>query len=45
MTKGVFDCTANNRKFAVGVGWCASNQIDLHERDHKFPLQTVEAHF
>ncbi len=43
--KGIFDCTANNRKFAVGVGWCASNQTEPSETDCKFPLQTVEAHF
>ncbi len=42
---GVFDCTANNRKFAVGVGWCASNRTGTSETDRKFPLQTVEAHF
>ncbi len=42
---GVFDCTANNRKFAVGVGWCASNRTETSETDCKFPLQTVEAHF
>ncbi len=44
-TWGVFDCTANNRKFAVGVGWCASNRTETSETDRKFPLQTVEAHF
>ncbi len=40
-TWGVFDCTANNCKFAVGVQ--AIEQIC--ETDCKFPLQTVEAHF
>ena len=34
--KGVFDCTANNHKFAVGVGWCANNRTDPSETDRKF---------